>query len=97
MTNSLQVFNNEKFSVRTIRDDNGKIWFVAKDVAEALEYTRFDSNLLQNLLPNVPEEWKGTKQIRTPGGEQEMLCLTEEGLYFFRISCGLLVMSFRLL
>ncbi len=79
MTNSLKVFSNDDFTVRTIQDDNGKIYFVAKDVAEALEYTRFDSNLLQN----VPEEWKGRKRFLTPGGEQDMLCLTEEGLYFF--------------
>ena len=34
-------------------------------------------------IMNVPEDWKGTKRIRTPGGEQEMLCLSEQGLYFF--------------
>lgn len=78
--NSLQVFNNGNFSVRTIKDeDNGEIWFVAKDVAQALEYTEWRSNLMQS----VPEIWKGTKRICTPGGEQEMLCLTEQGLYFF--------------
>lgn len=64
--------------IRTI-NDNGETWFVAKDIAEALEYERFDSNLIKS----VPEIWKGTKRIRTPGGEQEMLCLTEQGVYFF--------------
>ena len=38
MENSLQIFSKDNFSVRTIRDEDGKIWFVAKDVAEALEY-----------------------------------------------------------
>jgi prophage antirepressor-like protein len=52
---------------------------VAKDVAEALEYARFDSNLLLN----VPDEWKGTNPIRTPSGVQEMWCLSEQGFYFF--------------
>ena len=75
---AIQVFSNEEFRVRTI-EDNGEIWFVAKDVAEALEYERFDSNLIKH----VPEIWKGTKRIRTPGGYQEMLCLTENGVYFF--------------
>ena len=78
MTNAMQSFDNGKFTVRTITD-NGEIWFVAKDIAQALDYERFDSNLLKS----VPEIWKGTKRIRTPGGEQEMLCLTEQGLYFF--------------
>ena len=38
MNNSLQVFNNGGFTARTITDDNGEIWFVAKDIAEALGY-----------------------------------------------------------
>lgn len=79
MQYELQVFSGKDFSVRTIKDNDGILWFVAKDVAEALEYSRFDSNLLLN----VPEVWRGTKRIRTPGGEQEMLCLSEQGLYFF--------------
>ena len=82
MSNSLQVFSNSNFSVRTINED-GKIWFVAKDVAEALEYPDNTLKQVNNLCGNVPEEWKGHKRIMTPGGEQEMLCLTEEGLYFF--------------
>ncbi len=77
--NSIQVFNNPDFSVRTFTDEDGTIWFVAKDVAEALEYSRSDSNLFLN----VPDIWKGTKRIRTPGGMQDMTCLTEQGLYFF--------------
>ena len=77
--NDIQLFDNGEFNVRVIQDENGELWFVAKDVAMALGYERFDSNLIKN----VPEIWKGTKRIRTPGGEQNMLCLTEQGLYFF--------------
>ena len=36
--NNIQVYNNNSFSVRTITDADGVTWFVAKDVAEALEY-----------------------------------------------------------
>ena len=79
MKNELKIFEHENFTARTITDDNGVIWIVAKDVAQSLGYARFDSNLIQS----VPELWKGTKRIRTPGGEQEMTCLTEQGLYFF--------------
>ena len=79
MTNSIQIFNNDKFSIRTINED-GNIWFVARDVAEALEYSYWQPNLVSN----VPEEWKGIKRINTvTREEQEMLCLTEQGLYFF--------------
>ncbi len=76
---NLIPFSFEAFQIRVVTHDDGSWSVVAKDVAEALEYGRFDSNLLLN----VPEEWKGTNPIRTPGGEQEMLTLTEQGLYFF--------------
>ena len=77
--NALQVFNYEgNNEVRTI-EENGDIWFVAKDIAQALGYGRFDSNLIKS----VPEIWKGTKRIRTPGGMQAMTCISEQGLYFF--------------
>lgn len=79
--NTLQVFNNDEgFQVRTI-NDNGEIWFVAKDVAKALEYSE-ESNPAR-LFASVPAIWKGVKRIHTLGGEQEMLCLTEQGMYFF--------------
>ena len=78
MNNSLQLFEHEGFTARTI-EDNGEIWIVAKDVATSLGYEQWRTNLMQS----VPEIWKGAKRISTPGGEQEMLCLTEQGLYFF--------------
>ena len=76
--NEIQVFQNENFSVRTICE-NDELWFVAKDIAEALDYAEWRTTLMQS----VPDIWKGTKRICTPGGKQEMLCLTEQGLYFF--------------
>ena len=83
MNNELQVFQNENFSVRTI-EDNGEIFFVAKDVAQALGYSEASiKNAMAALIQSVPEFWKGKKRINTLGGEQEMLCLTEQGLYFF--------------
>ena len=86
MEANIQTFYNKDFNLRIVYDDNGQAWAVAKDIAENLGYERFDSNLIKH----VPEIWKGTKRIRTPGGEQEMLCLTENGVYFFLgIRCGL--------
>ena len=75
---AIQVFRNEEFRVRTM-EDSGEIWFVAKDIAEALEYSYWQPNI----VAHVPEIWKGIKRINTPGGYQEMLCLTENGVYFF--------------
>ena len=81
MDSSVQVFSNTEFSVRTTRDADGTVWFVGKDIAEALDYSEMSNPA--RLFSNVPEQWKGVKQIHTPGGVQEMLCLTEQGVYFF--------------
>jgi prophage antirepressor-like protein len=36
---------------------------------------------VSNALLNISEKWKGTKVIRTPGGEQNMRIINEAGLY----------------
>ena len=77
----LAIFENKDFgSVRVVERD-GEPWFVAKDIAMALGYAQ-DSKV-GVLFKNVPEEWKGVKRIHTLGGEQEMLTISEQGLYFF--------------
>jgi anti-repressor protein len=77
MGNGLQVFDFEGKRGRFVMVD-GEPWFVAKDVAEALGY-----EWKTNLIYNVPGEWRGTKPVSTPGGTQDMACLSEHGLYFF--------------
>lgn len=76
---------------------NGEPWWVAKDVAEALEYAETSLETVGKLISHVPdvwkgrypipapspEEWKGSNPITTLGGVQEMLCLSEPGLFFF--------------
>ena len=81
MNNSIQIFNNNEFSIRTTTDNNGNIWFVAKDIALALDYAE-ESNPAR-LFAHVPLLWKGLKLIHTPGRAQNMICLTEQGVYFF--------------
>ena len=65
------------------------MWFVARDVAEALEYSAATvNNNISNLFGNVPSMWSANKRIivRSENGTEqgrEMLCLMEQGLYFF--------------
>ena len=85
MPNNLTRFHNDTFSVRSFEDD-GVIWFVARDIAEALDYS-LDGGI-GKYFAHVPDIWKGGKRIsvRSENGveqEREMLCLTEQGLYFF--------------
>lgn len=78
MSNELIQFEFETSSL-TIRvvEIDGEPWFVAKDVAEALEYAYWQPNLVSC----VPDEWKGINPINTLGGTQELWCLSEQGLY----------------
>ena len=81
MKTAIQVYSNQDFTVRTTRDEDGTLWFVARDVMNALEYS--DSSTPSQVMQSVPGIWKGIKRIDTLGGEQDMLCLTEQGVYFF--------------
>jgi len=73
--NDLQIFKNPEFGeIRTIQED-GKVLFCGKDVAQALGYAR----------PNeaVSAHCKGTVKRRTPtaGGMQELLFIPEGDVY----------------
>ena len=76
----LQVFSFDGNNTRVVMVD-GEPWIVARDVAAALGYS--DNSSIAQLMQSVPDEWKGVKRIDTLGGEQKMLCLSEQGLYFF--------------
>jgi len=73
-------FESSSSSVRVI-EVNGDPWWVVKDVLLALEYS--DEYNPSRAIDNVPDKWKGVHPIHTLGGVQEMLCLSEPGLYFF--------------
>lgn len=62
---------------------NGEVWAVAKDVLLALEYAESTLSSITQKIEHVPHEWRGRHQISTPGGAQSLLCLSEQGLYFF--------------
>ncbi len=77
---SLLPFSFEGRSLRVLRDETGEPLFVAKDVAVALGY---DWNGASRVA-HVPDEWKRVTSVVTlRGDEQNMVCLTEQGLYFF--------------
>ena len=76
----VQVFEFESMRVRVELFD-GEPWWVAKDVMSALGYA--ESSDVNSTTAKVPEEWKGLKPFGTPGGVQEMIALSEQGLYLF--------------
>ena len=79
MENQVAVYSFRGRGVRTVKDENGDLWFVAKDVAERL-------GVLWNgatSIAHVPEEWRGVLTVNTPSGRQSAITLSEQGLYFF--------------
>ncbi len=80
METNLIPFVFESRTVRVIMVEN-EPWFVAKDISEALEYS--ESSNAARLFSHVPDEWRGMNPIHTLGGTQEMLTVSEQGMYFF--------------
>lgn len=57
-------------------DEQGAPWFCAKDVCEAVGVDR-----THDAVRGLDDDEKGAVTIRTPGGPQEMLHVSEAGLY----------------
>lgn len=75
--NEILSFTNDQFgTVRAVRDENGEPMFVAGDVAKILGY-----RMASDMTRRLEEDEKGTRSVRTPGGEQQMAVITEPGLY----------------
>lgn len=82
MNNELKIFTNEEFGqIRTMLI-NDEVWFVGKDVCDALGY----GNSRDALFRHVDEEDKGVGIHDTLGGEQKITVINESGLYSLILS-----------
>lgn len=66
----------EGYNVRVRMNDKGDVFFVAKDVAEALGI-KWSSHTLDR----IPDTWKGVANFTTPGGSQILQVITESAVY----------------
>ncbi len=79
--NQLQVFNNQEFGqVRTMTID-GSPWFVAKDVCECLGITKH-----RDAVSRLDGDERGSVEVDTLGGTQQMAAVNEYGLYSLVLS-----------
>lgn len=72
----IQVFNNEQFGALRTYEEDGQILFCGKDVAKALGY--------KNTRDAMSKHCKGVAKrypLRTAGGVQEFVFITEPDLY----------------
>lgn len=74
--NKLQIFDYNGKQVRTVKFESGEPGFVAKDICNVLEIGD-----ISKAVSRLDEDEKGTNLVRTPGGNQSLLCVTESGLY----------------
>lgn len=85
MPANLSTFTNETFgNIRTMNID-GKPWFIGKDIAEALGYSKARSALRLH----VDEEDKSSFVTSSPGGDQQMIAINESGMYSLILSSKL--------
>lgn len=72
----VQVFNNDQFGALRTYDEDGQVLFCGKDVAKALGY--------KNTRDAMSKHCKGVAKrypLRTAGGVQEFVFITEPDLY----------------
>lgn len=76
----VKVFDNSQFgSLRVVKDEDGEPRFVAKDVLNVLA-------LDHTALRKLDDDEKGRDSIPTPGGNQQMVTVSEAGLYILVLS-----------
>ncbi|WP_039862444.1 BRO-N domain-containing protein [Neisseria subflava] len=75
MNNSVQSFNFNQNQIQVI-NKNGEAWFIASEVAAMLGYR--DSYNMTRILDN---DEKGTHNVSTLGGNQDVSVINESGFY----------------
>ena len=83
--NQIIEFTNEQFGKIRTTLINGEPWFVAKDVADNLGYSR----AADAIRLHIDDDDKGVGKIPTPGGYQNMTIINESGLYSLILSSKL--------
>ena len=71
----IQLFQFKQTEVRIVMIDN-EPWFVAKDLCDVLELKDVSMS-----LKRLDSDEKGTNNICTPGGKQDMAVVSESGMY----------------
>lgn len=81
----IQIFKNDEFGqIRTLVVNN-EPWFVGKDIAKALGYSR-EADAIR---VHVDKDDKGVGETQTPGGTQQVTIINESGLYSLILSSKL--------
>nr|UVX79188.1 MAG: antirepressor protein KilAC domain [Bacteriophage sp.] len=85
MNSEIQTFNFNNTSLRTLTDENGDPWFVAKDVCDVLGYT----NASKAISDHVDPEDKLNNESLSSLGQRGGWLVNESGLYSLILSSKL--------
>lgn len=85
MNNSIQRFDFKGAALRTLTDENGEPWFVAKDVCDVLGYT----NASKAISNHVDSEDKLNNESLSSLGQRGGWLVNESGLYSLVLSSKL--------
>ena len=73
---NIMPFSYGEQEIRVIKDGEGCVWWVAKDICRVIGLKWTNKALL-----GLDDDEKGKVKVPTHGGEQEMLIINESGLY----------------
>lgn len=85
MNTEIQTFNFNSATLRTLTDENGDPWFVAKDVCDILNYT----NASKAISDHVDSEDKLNNESLSSLGQRGGWLINESGLYSLVLSSKL--------
>lgn len=85
MSNEIQQFDFKGATLRTLTDENGEPWFVAKDVCDVLGYT----NASKAISDHVDSEDKLNNESLSSLGQRGGWLVNESGLYSLVLSSKL--------
>lgn len=74
--NDIKIFENYQFGEIRVRKENNQIWFVAKDLCNALDISHY-----RDAVYRLDDDERGSLLVDTPGGRQEMSAVNEPGMY----------------
>ena len=75
MNTQIATFNFNLNPIRTVMKDS-EIWFIANDVSKVLEYSETSA-----MTRHLDDDEKGLSIVQTLGGDQEVIIISESGLY----------------
>jgi len=75
-TGTPAVFAFDSHAIRTVTEEDGTVWIVARDVCAALGIQS-----PERAFSRLDDDQKGMRIVHTPGGPQDMTVLNESGTY----------------